>query len=150
MQQLTYWYLEAAAYHIDGNVFIKELALLKGDRTQCWTYYIHQHASPLPTSPQYLLQKSLLGLSWNYGDHSLEEAIALIKEKISDADYVFISDSHAYHFIKQFLPLITYQPCEIGFQIKHCPSEYCDLKHSFDLCARRKVHEIRFADYHEL
>ena len=65
MQQLTYWHLEFEAYKLDGNVFVKEIAILKGNRTQCWTYYINQHAVPLPTSPEYLWQKSLLGFAWS-------------------------------------------------------------------------------------
>ena len=149
MQQLTYWYLEFEAYKLDGNVFVKEIAILKGNRTQCWTYYINQHAVPLPTSPEYLWQKSLLGLAWSYGDHTFEEAIALIKEKVAEEDLVFVSDPHASHFLKQYLPKITYQPCEIGFEMIHCPSENCDVRHG-DQCARRKVHEIRYADNHEL
>ena len=149
MQQLTYWYLEYEAYKLDGNVFVKEIALLKGNRTQCWTYYINQHAVPLPTAPEYLWQKSALGLAWSYGDHLFEEVITLIKEKVDEGDLVFVSDPHASHFLKQYLPKITYQPCEIGFEMIHCPSENCDVRHG-DQCARRKVHEIRYADYHEL
>ena len=149
MQQLTYWYLEAEAYKFDANFFVKEIAILKGDRTQCWTYYINQHAVPLPTSPEYLWQKASLGLAWSYGEHTFDQAIALIKEKVAAEDLIFVSDPHTSHFLKQFLPKITYQPCEIGFEMIHCPSENCDVKHG-DQCARRKVHEIRYSDNHEL
>lgn|ERR1700721_15037 len=149
MQQLTYWYLEAQAYKLDGNFFVKEIAILKGDRTQCFTYYIHHHSLPLPTSQEYQDQKSKLGLAWTYGEHTFEEAIALIKEKVAEEDLVFISDITASYYLKQFLPKLTYQPCELGFDMIYCPSENCDVKHG-DRCARRKVHELRYWDNHEL
>jgi len=149
MQQLTYWYLELEAYKLDGNLFVKEIAILKGDRSQCWTYHIHQHALPLPTSEEYQHQQSALQLAWSYGEHTFEEAIAIIKEKVADEDLVFVSDPHSSYFLKEYLPKITYQPCEIGFEMIHCPSETCDVRHG-DQCARRKVHEIRYADFHEL
>jgi hypothetical protein len=149
MHQLTYWYLEAEAYKLNGDVFIKEIAILKGDRTQCYTFHVNQHAFSLPTSEEYTWQKSKLGLSWSYGNHTLDEAIALIKEKTVEEDLIFVSDPEISLFLKQYFPKITYQPCEIGFQMIHCPSENCDVRHG-DQCARRKVHEIRYADNHEL
>jgi hypothetical protein len=149
MQQLTYWYLEFEAYKIDGNFFVKEIAILKGDRTQCYTYYIKQHAVPPPvSSEEYQLQKSLLGLAWSYGEHSFEEAMTLIKEKTAAEDLIFVSSAEARYFLSQYLA-VTYQPCEIGFEMIHCPSENCDVRHG-DQCARRKVHELRYADNHEL
>lgn len=149
MQQLTYWYLELEGYELDGNIFAKEIAILKGDRTQCWTYFINQHALPLPTTPEYQSQKSLLGLAWSYGDYTFEEAITKIKEKVGQTDLLFVSDPKCCQLLSQHLGGITYQPCEIGFQMINCPSEICDVKHG-DKCARRKVHEIRFADNQEL
>ena len=89
MQQLTYWYLEAQAHKLDGNFFVKEIAILKGDRTQCFTYYIHHHSLPLPTSQEYQDQKSKLRLAWTYGEHTFEEAIALIKEIKQQMSQVF-------------------------------------------------------------
>jgi len=147
--QLTYWYLEIEAYSLDDNYYPKEIAILKGDRTQCYTYHINQHALPLPTSPEYQSQKTALGLVWSYGQYTFEEALALIKEKVKNEDLIFVSDPDASCFIKEYLPKITYQPCEIGFEMKHCPSDHCDVRHGRQ-CARRKVHEIRYADHHEL
>jgi hypothetical protein len=149
MLQLTYWYLEAEAHILDGSVFVKEIAILKGDRTQCWTFHVNQHAFPLPTSEEYSMQKSQLGLAWSYGDYTIEDAVAIIKEKTAEDDLIFVSDPQISLFLKQYFPKITYQACEIGFQMKHCPSENCDIRHG-DQCARRKVHEIRYADNHEL
>jgi len=71
MQQLTYWYLELEAYKLDGNLFVKEIAILKGDRSQCWTYHIHQHTFPLPTTQEYQHQQSALQLAWSYGEQRL-------------------------------------------------------------------------------
>ena len=149
MNQLTYWYLELEAYNVEGNVFVKEIAILKGDRTQCYTYFINQHSVPVPTSEEYKNQKSLLGLAWSYGQYTFDEAIAAIKEKVAEDDLVFVSDPHSSYYIKQYLPKITYQLCEIGFKMVNCPSENCDVKHG-NQCAGRKVHEIRYADNQEL
>ena len=148
MHQLTFWYLECEAYQLDGNYFVKEIALLKGDRTQCWTYYINQHSVPLPTCEEYNPQKATLRLAWSFGEHTVDEAMALIKEKVADDDLIFVSDSIAFQFLEKYLK-VTYQQCEVGFEMTHCPSENCDLQHG-NQCARRKVHEIRYADHHDL
>jgi hypothetical protein len=147
MPQLTFWYLECEAYQLDGNYFVKEIALLKGDRTQCWTYYINQHAFPLPSCAEYNLQKASLRLAWSYGEHTFDEAIVLINEKVINDDFIFVSNHDAFQFFEPYLK-VTYQPCEVGFEMNHCPSENCDLNHG-NQCARRKVHEIRYADHHE-
>lgn len=149
MQQLTYWYLEAEGYYLDQNFFVKEIALLKGDRTQCWTYYINQHANATPTSAEYISQRNSLGITWSYGEQTLDEVMAIIKEKIGETDLIFVSEPITSLHLKQYLPKITFQPCEIGFQMIHCPSENCDLRHG-NQCARRRVHEIRYADNLEL
>src|SRR5271156_6720010 len=127
--QLTYWYLEIEAYSLDDNYYPKEIAILKGDWTQCYTCHINQHALPLPTSPEYQSKRTALGLVWSYGQYTFEEALVLIKEKVKNEDLIFVSDPEASHFIRQYLPKITCQPCEIGFEIKHCPSENCDVRH---------------------
>lgn len=145
---LTFWYLECEAYQLDGCYFPKEIALLNGDRSQCWTYYINLHAHPLPTSIQYHSQKASLQLAWSYGEHTIDEAIVLIKEKVADADFVFVSDHAAFLFFETYLS-VTYQQCELGFEMTHCPSENCDLNHG-SKCARRKVHELRYYDHYEL
>jgi hypothetical protein len=134
---LTFWY------------FPKEIALLKGDRTQCWTYYINLHAHPLPTSTEYHSQKESLRLAWSYGEHTIDEAVALIKEKVAGDDFVFVSDHAAFLFFETYLLSVTYQQCELGFEMTHCPSENCDLNHG-SKCARRKVHELRYSDHHDL
>jgi hypothetical protein len=149
MQQLTYWYLEVEAYKLDGNFFAKEICILKGDRTECINLYINQHAVPVPTTEEYQNQKSTLQLAWTYGEHTFEEAISIIKEKVSQEDLVFVSDPIAFRFLRQYLPKLTYQPCEIGFEMIHCPSENCDVRHG-NQCARRRAHEIRYSDNNEL
>jgi len=151
---LTYWYLELEGYNFGNDLFVKEIALLKGDRSQCYHYYVNQHAVAQPVNDDdegIRNQKTELGLSWSFGEHTFHEAIALIKSKINDGDLIFVSDPQSSLYLKQYLPKITYQPCEYGFEMKNCPSEDCDIKHGNGTkCARRKVHEIRYADFHEL
>jgi len=151
MQQLTYWYLEFEAYKLDDNVYVKEIAILKGDRTQCYTYHINLHAIPVPatTSEKYKWQKSQLALSWSFGEYTFDEAVAKIKERIGEGDLIFISDAYSRMYLEQYFPKVTYQPCEIEFEMNHCPNENCDVRHG-DQCARRRVHEMRYADYNEL
>ena len=47
-----------------------------------------------------------------------------------------------------FLPQLTEQPYEVGFEMVNCINDKCDINHGF--CARQRVHELRYYDYYNL
>jgi len=148
-----FWYLDFEGYQVDGTFYVKEISILKNDRTQCWTYYITQQDIAAPTSFEFLRHAAQLKLEWCFGDYRLEEAINAIKEVVGDESVYFCTrnstyDTDKYEFFKNFLPQLTEQHYEVGYNMVNCINDKCDVDHNF--CARQRVHELRFYDYHNL
>ena len=66
-QTTPFWYLDFEAYKVYGSFYVKEIAILKNDRTQCWIYYISHHGITVPTSYEFQRQASQLQFAWSFG-----------------------------------------------------------------------------------
>lgn len=148
-----FWYIDFEAYKVNDTFYVKEIAILKNDRTECWTYHISHHGTTLPTSPDFRQQQSQLLLAWSYGEYnSFDQVIDLLKAKIGNNIVIFSSannnDTAKYKFLKNFIPHLTEQPYEFGFEMINCKSEKCDVTHGN--CARQRVYELRYCDYHNI
>jgi hypothetical protein len=148
----SFWYLDFETYIVDSIFYVKEIAILRNDRTQCYTYYISHHGTSRPTSYEYNRQESQLLLPWSFGDTTFDEAILDIKLKICNDIVIFSTandyDIKKFKFMKSYLPQLFEQPLEMGYLLINCANEKCDENHGF--CARRRVHEIRYYDYNNL
>src|SRR3977135_3560809 len=116
MNQTTpFWYLDFEACKVYGSFYVKEIAILKNDRTQCWTYYISHHGITVPTSYEFQRQASKLQLAWSFGEYRFDDATEQIKSKIERDIAIFSTrnstyDTEKYTFLKNFLPQLTEQP----------------------------------------
>ena len=149
---MPFWYLEFEAYKVDGSFYVKEIAILKNDRTECWNYYISHHDISVPTSYEFRRQASQLQLAWSFGDYRFDDAIVQIKTKIGNDIVIFCTrnseyDTEKYTFLKNFLPQLIEQFYEVGFEMVNCINDKCDVNHGF--CARQRMHELRYYDYNK-
>src|SRR5271156_5844867 len=64
-----FWYLDFEGYQVYGTFYVKEISILKNDRTQCWTYHITQQYIEAPTSFEFLRHAAQLKLEWCFGDY---------------------------------------------------------------------------------
>ena len=91
MNQTTpFWYLDFEAYKVYGSFYVKEIAILKNDKTECLTYYISHHGFSVPTSYEFQRQASQLQLAWSFGEYRFDDAIQQIKSKIGN-DFVILA-----------------------------------------------------------
>ena len=150
---MTFWYLAFEACKVCGYFSVKEIAILKNDRTECRTYHISHYNIKEPSSYEFLRQASQLQLAWSFGDYQFDDAIEQIKTKIGNGIAIFRTrnseyDTEKYTFLKNFLPQLAAQHYEVGFEMVNCINDKCDVGHNF--CARQRVHELRYYDYYNM
>src|SRR5271156_1209246 len=70
-QSAPFWYLDFEGYQVYGTFYVKDISILKNDRTHRWTYHITQQDIAAPTSYEFLRHASQLKLKWCFGDYRL-------------------------------------------------------------------------------
>jgi hypothetical protein len=143
------WYVDFEAYQIDGHYYVKEIAII--DR-HCYNYFIKnpRHLPYLPNNSTTYFQFTRHELPWNFGNVTFVEAIHDIRQKVK-FDTIYCKGTEKTKFLKAWLP----QTIEIDWipafnELNNCIHETCDYEHGNN-CARRKVHEMQYADkqYHD-
>jgi hypothetical protein len=141
------WYIDMEAYQFNGCYIVKELAIVNEDK-QCFHYLI-RNPKNIPTRPKtaatyHQFKRHRLG--WTYGNCSFSSSILDIQQRIKN-DTVLCKGLEKTKFLEKWLPQI--QDAEwitTSFnKLNNCYNEMCDNRHSIH-CARRKVHELMYAD----
>ena len=149
MNHFPFWYLDFEAYQIYNSFYVKEIAILKSDKTHCYTYYISHPFINVPRTYEFKRQQSQQ-LDWSFGEHSFDRVIAEIKSKIGSDKVIFGTRLNSYDnakflYLKGYLPQLLDQPYEVGYQMTNCIADKCGINHNF--CARQRVHEHRYYDF---
>ena len=146
--KMTTWYVDFEGYHFDNKFIVKEIAIVSQDTLQCFNYLTKSPTNtfrPYTRSSDY--QYNRHKLRWLYGDYHFMEAIRDIQLKVKDDDTVLCKGPEKTKFLQTWFPQIE-DMTWISTPFKklfNCKSEVCELNHSIN-CARRKVHELMFAD----
>jgi len=138
-----YWYIDFEGYQFNDTFYIKEIAILSSDVSQCYNYFVH--------SPKFLHSATTRhqyhqhNLRWDFGEHSFHDVINGINKKVGN-DMLFIKGEQKMKFLEQWLPNITDATWLPSFKnMNQCLHEVCDMKHG-KMCARRKVFEMLYHD----
>lgn len=143
------WYIDFEAYHFDNKFIVKEIAIVNEDASKCFNYFV-KNPCKMPERPNTLscyYQFKRHNLRWTFGDYNFFEAIYDIQLKINSNDKVYAKGTEKSLFLQKWLPQLK-ESVWISPPFKKlnmCHNELCELKHGI-FCARRKVHELRFAD----
>lgn len=142
-----FWYIDFEAVKFNNSYYVKEIAILQNNRTQCYNYHIRQPEMIKSYSLEFEEQMHRIQIGWTYGDYSFDDAVKDIKIKLN-GNIAFTSNSEKCTFLKKYISQVTSQTNETPFITQHCLSDICDIRHAYH-CARRKVHEMRFYDYNK-
>ena len=147
---MVHWYIDFEAFQFNNTFYIKEICILKHDRTICLNYYVKnpQDIPYLPFSKTIQYQMQRHQLSWNFGHLTFDNTIQQIRAHVGGC-IVYIKGHEKFCFLKEHIPNLYKIDAFPSFKsMNNCASDVCDVRHGTN-CARRKVHELRFIDIYK-
>jgi len=145
MQQY-WWYCDFEGYQLGSEKYVvKEILILFGDGSQCFTYLIclpAKHLFKTYNNSTCMYQFSRHRIPWTAGKHYFSHVMEDIQKKINRKS-VYVKDLEKARFLQDnninaidldMLPSIQ--------KLNACHNECCDYGHG-SFCARRKVCELK-------
>ena len=145
---MRWWYIVFEAYQLDNVFYVKEIAILSNGLEHCHVYYTKCPKEVyMPCDATIRYQRRKHQISWNYGVDIFKQAMRDIIAKIGFKEPVYCKGEEKLKFLRMHLPQIQPVLPEVsGFsRLNKAPAEVCFLKHG-NHCARKKVHELLFAE----